>query len=106
MNDATLKYCKEFIESNESPHFAILLKGKWGVGKTCFIEELIKKYPDKNNFKKSRIIFYTFILCNPQENNAVDDFLYGSIQMINIERRITQCDILCNIRPPAFNQFQ
>ncbi|MGP1440800.1 MAG: AAA family ATPase [Treponema sp.] len=48
MNDATLKYCKEFIESKESPHFAILLKGKWGVGKTYFIEKLIKKYPDKN----------------------------------------------------------
>ena len=46
MNDATLKYCKEFIESKESPHFAILLKGKWGVGKTYFIEKLIKEYAD------------------------------------------------------------
>ena len=45
MNEQTLNYCKEFIESTENPHFALFIKGQWGAGKTYFINKLIEMYP-------------------------------------------------------------
>ncbi|MBO7059612.1 MAG: AAA family ATPase [Fibrobacter sp.] len=41
MNEFVSEYCKKFIQSKNSPHFAILLKGDWGCGKTFFIKNLI-----------------------------------------------------------------
>lgn len=43
MNEYVSKYCKKFIQSQTSPHFAILLKGEWGCGKTFFIKKLISE---------------------------------------------------------------
>lgn len=41
MNEYVYDYCKKFILSETSPHFAILLKGEWGCGKTFFVKKLI-----------------------------------------------------------------
>ena len=41
MNENIYKYCKKFIQSKSSPHFAILLKGEWECGKTFFIKKLL-----------------------------------------------------------------
>lgn len=43
MNETVLEYCKKFIKSKNEPRFALLIKGKWGVGKTFFIKEMIKE---------------------------------------------------------------
>ena len=40
-NEYVYEYCKKFILSKTSPHFAILLKGEWGCGKTFFVKKLI-----------------------------------------------------------------
>lgn len=86
MNNATLKYCKEFIESKESPHFAILLKGKWGVGKTYFIEKLIKEYPDKNKTRKTCKISNAEI----KRNNFLKISLFGITSIKEIDDKIFQ----------------
>ena len=55
MNEQTLNYCKKFIESPESPHFALFIKGKWGSGKTYFIDKLIEHYPSQSATSKQKI---------------------------------------------------
>ena len=49
MNEHIKEYCEQFIESQSKPEFALFIKGKWGVGKTYFINELLEKYSKKNN---------------------------------------------------------
>ncbi len=43
MNEYVKEYCKDFIRSKLSPNFAVFLKGSWGVGKTYFIDNLLKE---------------------------------------------------------------
>lgn len=56
MNEHIKEYCEKFIESKENPHYAVFLNGKWGTGKTFFIDQLLKKYTDKTTLKKKEII--------------------------------------------------
>jgi hypothetical protein len=49
MNEHIVAYCKEYIENENSPQFAVFLKGEWGCGKTHFINNIIKQYSDKKN---------------------------------------------------------
>ncbi|WAT10169.1 P-loop NTPase fold protein [Rouxiella badensis] len=39
-------YIKNYVSLNEEPGYAILLKGKWGTGKTWFINKLLSDLPD------------------------------------------------------------
>ena len=48
MNEHITEYCKNFIESIDNPQFAVFLKGKWGIGKTYFIDNLLDKYKKSN----------------------------------------------------------
>jgi hypothetical protein len=48
MNENIKKYLDHYL-SIKSPEFAILLNGKWGSGKTYFIQEYIKE--NKSNYK-------------------------------------------------------
>lgn len=80
MNAATLKYCKEFIESKNSPNFAIFLKGRWGVGKTYFIEELIKSYQITGKANHEKI----------KEKNFLKISLFGITSTDQIGERIFQ----------------
>lgn len=56
MNEHIKDYCEKFIESRENPHYAVFLNGKWGTGKTYFINKLLEKYTDKTEVKKKDII--------------------------------------------------
>ena len=56
MNEHIKEYCEKFIESPESPHFALFIKGDWGTGKTYFIDKLIEKYTNDTNIKQNEII--------------------------------------------------
>ena len=47
MNEHVFSYCKDFITSKKNPQFAVFIKGKWGCGKTFFINELIKSLDDE-----------------------------------------------------------
>ncbi|MBP5434916.1 AAA family ATPase [bacterium] len=56
MNEHVKEYCENFIESPESPHFALFIKGDWGTGKTYFINKLIEQYGKDTDIKDSDII--------------------------------------------------
>jgi len=56
MNEHIKDYCEKFIESQENPHYAVFLNGKWGTGKTYFINKLLEKYTDETDIKKKDIV--------------------------------------------------
>lgn len=56
MNEHIRDYCKKFIESQENPHYAVFLNGKWGTGKTYFINKLLEEYTDETAVKQNDII--------------------------------------------------
>ncbi len=43
MRDYIKEYLKDYFNT-ENPNFAVLIKGKWGCGKTYFIKEIIQEY--------------------------------------------------------------
>ena len=47
-NLQVFEYLRTFCDSARPPQFAVLIKGKWGSGKTWFIEELCKKLVEDN----------------------------------------------------------
>lgn len=55
VNEHIIEYCKNFIESIDNPQFAVFLKGKWGIGKTYFIDTLLDKYKTSNTNNSSDI---------------------------------------------------
>ena len=75
MNDHVLNYCKEYIESNTSPHFAIFIKGEWGCGKTHFIKRIIQQYNEETEtIKKSEIMYIS--LFGIGKTIEIDDLIF------------------------------
>lgn len=46
-NETTINYLNYFVSSS-NPSFAVMLKGKWGAGKTYFIKGLIEEWENKD----------------------------------------------------------
>ena len=80
MNEHIKDYCTSFIESPESPHFAIFIKGNWGAGKTYFVDNLLKKYKKKNREKNSKI----------DESQIIKISLFGVSSFEDIDIKIYQ----------------
>tara|TARA_R110002124_G_C8924710_1_gene511518 strand:+ start:65 stop:1957 length:1893 start_codon:yes stop_codon:yes gene_type:complete len=53
-NQITKEYLNYFVES-QNPNFAIMLKGKWGAGKTYFIKGIIEEWNNKQVISKEDI---------------------------------------------------
>lgn len=53
-NQTTKEYLNYFVESN-NPNFAVMLKGKWGAGKTYFIKGIIEEWNNKHVISNSEI---------------------------------------------------
>lgn len=53
-NKTTIEYLNYFVESS-NPNFAIMLKGKWGAGKTYFIKGIIEEWNNKQVISKSEV---------------------------------------------------
>ncbi|NPD91370.1 P-loop NTPase fold protein [Xylanibacter muris] len=51
MNDNIVNFLNEYM-INPDPQYAVLLKGKWGCGKTYFINSWIKEYQKKDSIEK------------------------------------------------------
>ncbi len=54
INKTTKEYLNYFVESN-NPNFAVILKGKWGAGKTYFIKGIIEEWNNKQVISKSEV---------------------------------------------------
>jgi len=53
-NQTTIEYLNYFVAS-QNPNFAVMLKGKWGAGKTYFIRGIIKDWEDKQDIEETEI---------------------------------------------------
>ena len=75
-----MDYCKKFIESQENPHYAVFLNGKWGTGKTYFINKLLKEYTDDTDVKSNDIIKIS--LFGVKSTDEIDMKIYQAIHPI------------------------
>lgn len=58
-NSHTKSYIEYYLDLKTEPHFAIMLKGAWGTGKTWFIEKTINDYTTNNaGFKYIKVSLY------------------------------------------------
>lgn len=80
MNEHIKEYCKKFIESQENPHYAVFLNGKWGTGKTYFINKLLEEYTDETNVKGKDIIKIS--LFGVKSTDEIDMKIYQAIHPI------------------------
>ena len=80
MNEHIKEYCEKFIESQENPHYAVFLNGKWGTGKTYFINKLLEKYTDDTTIKKKDIIIIS--LFGVKSTEEIDLKIYQAIHPI------------------------
>ena len=53
-NQTTREYLNYFVESN-NPNFAVMLKGKWGAGKTYFVKGIIEEWSNKQVISDSEV---------------------------------------------------
>jgi DNA polymerase III delta prime subunit len=56
MNEHIVEYCKDYINSEQIPNFALLIKGKWGCGKTYLVQAIIDDLVEKKKIEKKEII--------------------------------------------------
>lgn len=50
-NEHVRQFLREYISLKHSPHYAVLLKGPWGIGKTFLVKSFLKDYlSDKENY--------------------------------------------------------
>lgn len=80
MNEHIKEYCEKFIETKENPHYAVFLNGKWGTGKTYFVNKLLKKYTDKTEVKKKDIIKIS--LFGVKSTEEIDLKIYQAIHPV------------------------
>ena len=80
MNEHIRDYCKKFIESQENPHYAVFLNGKWGTGKTYFINKLLEEYTDDTEVKSKEIIKIS--LFGVKSTDEIDMKIYQAVHPI------------------------
>ena len=80
MNEHIKDYCEKFIESEENPMYAVFINGKWGTGKTYFINKLLTKYKKGNENNKSVI----------EESQIIKISLFGVKSSEEIDLKIYQ----------------
>lgn len=74
------KFLSQWANQVENPHFAVLIEGQWGCGKTHFIKSLIQD----SEFTEKDIV-YTSIFGMENINNLEEDVIY---KMINPALRL------------------
>lgn len=76
MNRQLDKYLDYYINLKHEPHFAVLINGHWGSGKTWYISEYCK------DIKKKRLGFYYISLYGFNNTTQIDDELFKQIHPI------------------------
>ncbi|WP_291654064.1 P-loop NTPase fold protein [Clostridium sp.] len=57
MNKNVLEFLESYIGLESNPEYAVMLKGKWGCGKTWFIKRFIEKVISDKKLKKSELVY-------------------------------------------------
>ena len=66
-------YLNNYLKIN-NPEFAVLLSGKWGSGKTYFIENFIEEYKENENIK-----FIKISLFGLKKTDSIDEQIFSSL---------------------------
>ena len=80
MNKHIEKYLNNYLKLDKS-EFAVLLTGKWGSGKTYFIDEFIKNNETKAD-KQEKIKFIKISLFGLKELDAIDEQIFQNLHPI------------------------
>jgi hypothetical protein len=84
MNEHIADYCKKYIENEESPLFAVFLKGEWGCGKTYFIKKITDKYPDEktqtDTVQKKDIMYLSLFGVN--QTSEIDGLIFQKLHPV------------------------
>jgi len=65
----------------KNPEYAILLSGKWGSGKTYFINKFIEKIPEED-IKKNKIKFIRISLFGVNDTSSIDEDIFQQLHPI------------------------
>ncbi len=68
--------------SLEKPEYAILLSGKWGSGKTYFIDDFIKEYIKSNSSDDQKKRFIKISLFGLKDVSAIDEQIFQNLHPI------------------------
>ncbi|MFO7862600.1 MAG: P-loop NTPase fold protein [Salinivirgaceae bacterium] len=62
MNEHIKQYLLDHYFHLENPQYAVMLKGKWGCGKTYFIKQLLREWKQTEVIYKKELHFFNFII--------------------------------------------
>lgn len=79
MNKHIEENLKHYI-SQKNPEFAVLLSGKWGSGKTFFIDDFVKNY--NHNIKNQDIQFIKISLFGLKNIDSIDEQIFQELHPI------------------------
>lgn len=85
INEHVIQYLNFYVSLEESPSFAILLKGEWGIGKTFFINSYIDNFPKEKTKKFIYISLYgvgTYSDIDSQITKQIHPILHSKGMMI------------------------
>ncbi|WP_049821903.1 P-loop NTPase fold protein [Methylovorus sp. MP688] len=76
INKLIKEYIESYCEKKEAPGYAILIKGKWGTGKTWFIKKI------KNDLEGKRLKLIHISVYGMGSISEIDNELYRAVHPI------------------------
>jgi hypothetical protein len=103
MNEHIIDYCREYIENEKSPQFAVFIKGDWGSGKTHLVNKIIDIYTnDTEKIKKKEIMYISLFGVN--EVSEIDDiFIYELYPLLASKKMKLSASVFRSILKARFN---
>ena len=80
-NEYIEKYLEQYLDTDPSPGFAVLLQGEWGCGKTWFIKNLIEKYSQETDRENGKDFLYVS-LYSVRSSNEIEYQLFQQLHPI------------------------
>lgn len=78
-NHHIIRYLDYYISLPHPPEYALLLRGKWGCGKSYFIDKYIEDFPKRQKGKLKKTKFLKISLYGVSSKADIDDLLFQQI---------------------------
>lgn len=98
INSHVVEYLDYYCKLKNVPEFAVLLKGKWGAGKTWFIKDYIKKIEEEER-KLSKKWLINFFEEEPEEKERKKKWCYISLYGMTSLSQIEDALVLKQLHP-------
>ena len=79
-NQAAKQYLSDYFDLDMSPHYAVMLTGAWGSGKTHFIEKVCDEHKDRK--------IHYISLYGLSATSEIDDLIYAQLHPILANKHI------------------